>query len=220
MVSSRIKLIASLINEDDKVLDIGTDHALLPIYLIKNNITLVADASDVNDIIINHAKENISKYNLNDKINLYVSDGVKNIDTNRYNTFIIAGMGFYTIQGILSNANLDNISKLIIQTNNNYDLLRKFMNELQYKIINEYYIHDQGISYIIMHYEKGKQELSDVEISCGIYNKDNMQYYKEQYELLNEIVKKISPNQEDKINEINKLIHYYKSYLSKEKIED
>ena len=38
MISKRIKFISSLINKDDSVLDIGTDHALLPIYLIKNGV--------------------------------------------------------------------------------------------------------------------------------------------------------------------------------------
>ena len=42
MVSKRLKFISSLINKDDKILDIGTDHALLPIYLVKNNITDIA----------------------------------------------------------------------------------------------------------------------------------------------------------------------------------
>lgn len=220
MVSKRLKLIASLINEDDKVLDIGTDHALLPIYLIKNNITSVADASDVNNIIIDRARLNVIKYDLEDKINLFVSDGVKSIDTHLYNTFIIAGMGYFTIESILSSAKLDNISKLIIQTNNNYDLLRVFMNKLGYKIVNEYYIKDQDVSYIIIHFEKGKQELSDIEIKCGIYNKNNVDYYKEQYDCLDDILKKISSNQVDKIEEINQLLGYYKTYLSKEKIED
>ena len=36
----RIETLASLVDKDAYVLDIGTDHAYLPIYLYKNNITL------------------------------------------------------------------------------------------------------------------------------------------------------------------------------------
>ena len=52
MTSKRIKFIASLVDTKDKVLDVGTDHALLPIYLIKNNITEVADGSDISKIVL------------------------------------------------------------------------------------------------------------------------------------------------------------------------
>ena len=34
----RIETLASLVDKDAYVLDIGTDHAYLPIYLYKNNI--------------------------------------------------------------------------------------------------------------------------------------------------------------------------------------
>ena len=52
MVSKRIRFISSLININDKVLDIGTDHAFLPIYLIKNNITTLDDKSDPSAIVV------------------------------------------------------------------------------------------------------------------------------------------------------------------------
>ena len=35
----RLEMIASLVTKDAKIIDIGTDHAYLPIYLYKNNIT-------------------------------------------------------------------------------------------------------------------------------------------------------------------------------------
>ncbi len=35
----RIKALASLVDKDSGLVDIGTDHALLPIYLYENEIT-------------------------------------------------------------------------------------------------------------------------------------------------------------------------------------
>ena len=37
-ISNRLKSIAGLIIDSDKVADIGCDHALLDIYLVKNKI--------------------------------------------------------------------------------------------------------------------------------------------------------------------------------------
>ena len=176
MISKRIKFISSLINKDDNILDIGTDHALLPIYIIKNNITKIADGSDVSDAVLMNAKNNLSKYGLDKKIDLFVSDGIKDIDVSKYNTFVIAGMGFFTIKSILSNnKKFNNIKKMIIQSNNNHEDLRKFINSIGYKIISDYYIKDKEKPYLILVCEKGKQKLSDIEYVCGLYNKNNRQ---------------------------------------------
>ena len=64
MISKRINLIASFLSKNDKVLDVGTDHALLPIYLIKNNLVSRADGSDISDKVLLHARSNVEKYNL------------------------------------------------------------------------------------------------------------------------------------------------------------
>lgn len=217
MVSKRIKFIASLINKDDKVLDIGTDHALLPIYLVKNNITDVADGSDISDTVLDNARRNIHKYNFEQRINLYCSDGIKNVDISKYNTFIIAGMGYFTIKGILESANLNNIDKMIIQANNNHEDLRKFINSIGYKIVQDRYIFDKNKSYLILMVEKGKQKLSEKEYVCGIYDENNIWYYKHITDKYKKLIKTIPDN--DK-REINRVINYFNEYLSIEKTED
>ena len=215
MISKRIKTIASLLDSDDTILDVGTDHALLPIYLIKNNIVNIADGSDISENVLINAKENVSKNNLNRRINLFLSDGVKAVDISKYNVLVIAGMGFNTIKNILDNANLKNIQKLIIQTNNDYAEFRKYIIEKDFKIESEICLKDKKINYIIFKLSKGSQELSNEEINCGIYCENNKWFYKENINSLRRILKNIPSNNEDKINQINYLISVYDSYISK-----
>ena len=217
MVSKRIRFISSLININDKVLDIGTDHAFLPIYLIKNNITTIADGSDLSSNVLKSANENVRKYSLEDNIKLFLSDGIKSIDISKYNTFVIAGMGFHTIKEILSNGNLKNINKMIIQSNNNYEELRKFVNKIGYRIIKDYYIQDKNKTYLILLIQKGKQQLTDIEYACGIYDKNNEWYYSYIIEKYKKILNKL-PDKND--SNINSLINYYTKYLSIGKIEE
>lgn len=47
----RIETLASLVDKDAYVLDIGTDHAYLPIYLYKNNITKSIVGSDISKML-------------------------------------------------------------------------------------------------------------------------------------------------------------------------
>ena len=217
MVSKRIKFIASLIDVKDKVLDVGTDHALLPIYLIENNITCVADGSDISKLVLDNAKNNVIKYDLNSKINLYLSDGIKDVDINKYNTLVITGMGFHTIKSILDNQVLSSINKMIIQSNNNYEDLRRFINSIGYKISNDYYIYDKNKPYLILLVEKGKQKLSSKEYVCGLYDSNNDWYYEYIINKYNQIIKNVPDSEKDNINNN---IKYYEEYLATGKTEE
>ena len=63
-ISNRLKEIGNLITNAEVVVDVGCDHALLPIYLVLNNKSLSAIAVDNKIGPLNSAKENIKEYNL------------------------------------------------------------------------------------------------------------------------------------------------------------
>ena len=48
-ISKRLKSLAGLITLDDKVADIGCDHALLDIYMVKNNITETEETQETEE---------------------------------------------------------------------------------------------------------------------------------------------------------------------------
>ena len=62
-ISKRLKSLAGLITLDDKVADIGCDHALLDIYMVKNNIT----ENEIKDNKENNTSKN--ENNVDEKIN-------------------------------------------------------------------------------------------------------------------------------------------------------
>ena len=169
----RIKTLANLVDKDSKLVDIGTDHALLPIYLYENEITKNVTGSDISNNALEFAKTNLKKHNLIDKIKLVVSDGFNNLD-DEYDTAVISGMGTDTIKKILDRNNLP--KKLIISSHKNVDELRLFMNKKGYKIIKEITLKDNGIYYDMIKYEKGREPLSNYDILVG---KSNDTEYKE-----------------------------------------
>lgn len=218
MVSDRIKLIASQLNKKDKVLDIGTDHALLPIYLVKNDLVELVDASDISSSVLKNAHDNLVRFDLVDRINLYLSDGLKNIDISKYNTLVICGMGFYTIRDILRNADLKTINKMVIQANNHHSDLRRFLVSNGFKITNELWIFDQGVDYLIFYVERGTQVLSDEEFICGIYNPSNSDFYRKEMIKYENLLKEIPIKFTDKIQFVTYVHDLYKLYASREKI--
>ena len=170
----RIKALASLVDKDSKLVDIGTDHALLPIYLYENEITKNVTGSDISSNALEFAKVNLEKHKLSDKIKLIVSDGFDNLD-DEYDTAVISGMGTDTIKKILDRENLP--KKLIISSHKNVDKLRLFMNKKGYKITKEIIIKDNNIYYDIIKYEKGKEILNNYDILVGKSNDSEYKLY-------------------------------------------
>lgn len=181
---NRIKAIASLVDNDALVVDIGTDHAYLPIYLYENDITKNIVASDISSNALLFAKNNLEKYNLSGKIKLVVSDGFKNLDE-CFDIAIISGVGTETIKKILDNEVLPN--KLILSSHKNVSDLREYMFKIGYKIEKEIIVYENNIYYNIIKYVKGKDILSKYDLLVGLsndinYKKHLLNKYKEIYE--------------------------------------
>jgi len=181
---NRIETIASLVDNDALVVDIGTDHAYLPIYLYENDITKNIVASDISSNALLFAKNNLEKHNLRGKIKLVVSDGFKNLDE-CFDIAIISGVGTETIKKILDNEVLPN--KLILSSHKNVSDLREYMFKIGYKIEKEIIVYENNIYYNIIKYVKEKDNLSKYDLLVGLsndinYKKHLLNKYKEIYE--------------------------------------
>lgn len=177
MLSKRLKTIASLIPTKDNVIDIGCDHALLDIYLTLHNDNSCI-ATDISEKVIDNAKKNIIKYNLQNKIETIVSNGTNNIQIDKKSTIVISGMGTYTILDIVSKIDKEKINKLIIQSNNNLFDLRKKINELGYEIELEQVVFDKNKYYTIIVFIKGNRLYKRKQLKYGVNYIKNDDYYK------------------------------------------
>ena len=168
----RLQTIVDLVPKNSKVIDIGTDHAYVPIYLYLNNVTKNITATDISSNVLKSTYNNLKKYNLEDKIKLILSDGFKNV-TDAYDLAIIAGMGTHTIIDILKAKDLP--KTLIISSNNDHHILREYLNSINYTLAKEIAILDNNKYYLIMYYTFGKENLTKEEILFGKSN--NFDYY-------------------------------------------
>lgn len=208
MFSKRIKLIASLVDKNSVVLDVGCDHGYLPIYLIKNDIAKKAYASDISKDALSSAINNIKKENL--PIQTILSNGLDEIDFS-FNTLIITGMGFYTIKGILDNKKLP--ETIILQSNSDHALLRKYMMNLGYKINSEKTFKDKKIFYVVIKYFKGSEKLNKKELLFG--KSKNYEYYEYLIQKNEKILNSVPFFKKRKINKnikaLKKLLKKYRT---------
>lgn len=215
--SKRIKHLASLVERNVNVVDIGCDHGLLDIYLTlyNNNKCL---AADINEKALKNAKDNIKKYNLN--IPTVVSNGLQNITILENTTCVIAGMGTNTMIDILNNPKAKKIDTYILQTNNDYHCLRKYMVSKGYYIFDEITFIDKKIRYVIIKFKKGLKRYSNIELELGPIlmkkNNDDINcYFQELYEENNEILKKLPKKYIFKILKLKKMNKIIKKLLER-----
>lgn len=177
MLSLRLSSLTKFVNYNDKIIDIGCDHALLDIFLVKNDLVKSIIASDVNSQALDSGIKNIENEGLSDKIEARLGDGLNVLtDKDNIDTVIISGMGTNTIMGILNNDYLKNINKLIIQSNNDHTMLRKYITKLGFFIKSEEYFQDNKKNYINIVFVRGNKKYSKIDLTYGPILKHNKPY--------------------------------------------
>ena len=168
MHKKRINALLNLIDLENSVLDIGTDHGYLPIALKKRNPQQVIGASDLNPWPLQAAKKNFNKQGLND-IKTYLSDGLSNI-TDPYQILVLSGLGTHTIMSILEKdpQYLAKVEGLVLGTNLEIPLLREWLVQHYFKIEDEAIVSDYKFYEFIKAIPvKDKGEYSEADLLFG-----------------------------------------------------
>lgn len=179
---SRLLAAASLVRDGSRIADIGTDHAYLPIFLVESGRVISAIASDVREGPIDNARVNVARYNLSDKIDVRLGDGLRCISADEVDDIIICGMGGELISWILDDAKWVRSSdkRLILQPMTAVDDLRIWLADNGFAILEELLAKDGGRIYTVFSakYVGNKQNYTDEYPYIGTVTPD-MEYGKE-----------------------------------------
>ena len=207
---TRLEKISSYINNDELVLDVGCDQALLSIMLAKRGIFSIA--SDLRENIIKKAQKNVPE-DLKKYITFRVGVGITlNSDETNY-TLVMSGMGSYLILKIL-NSTPRKFKKIITISNNNHDILRKNMLDLGYIIDKEEIIKEKNKYYNLIIFKEGKTEYTKEELLIG-KNHQNVRLLKEKNKFLIDKYEKIIKNisKQTEIEELEEKINILKQNI-------
>lgn len=198
-LSPRLQMIADFVEKGSIVADIGTDHAYIPVYLVKNGIASKAIAADVNKGPLDSAKEYISKNKLNNMIETRLGDGLEVIQPGEVDTVIIAGMGGLLIRDILDNnkAITNSIKKLVLQPMVASQDLRRYLYSNGFKIEDEKLAREKDRFYEIFTVVHGYEEINN-----DVYYEIGKKLIENNDELLKDFLKK-------KINSIEKILENF-----------
>lgn len=163
MLGNRLRALANQIPRDTTLADIGTDHGLIPVYLIKEGLISKAIATDISEISLSKAKDLIRNEGLEEAIETRLGSGLQIIRSGEVNTLLIAGMGGRQIKKILEEGSevLESITTLILQPMRGKDDLRRWIVYNNYIIDNEILVKEAKYLYQIIVASHGTQEVSD-----------------------------------------------------------
>ncbi len=152
--NKRLMMISEMLPRCDKMADIGTDHAWLPIYAVSNGICKSAVAGDVKKGPIAVAQKNISEYGIGSKIETRLGSGLSVLlsDFETCDAAVIAGMGGLLICDILNNdiEIAKSLKTLILQPNTSEYELREYLYLNGFEIIDEQACRDGRHTYVAM----------------------------------------------------------------------
>ena len=169
-LSKRLQTIADMVSEGNRLVDIGTDHGYIPIYLIQKNRIPSALAMDVGEGPLERAKAHIQAYCLEEKVVCRLSDGFENYQDGEADTAVIAGMGGDLMEKILSGGRGKLPKELILQPQSEWFKVRRFLKENGYTIVREEMLIEDGKYYVAMKAKKGEgPSFGAVEEAYGPY---------------------------------------------------
>lgn len=153
---NRLQCIAESIKNGSSVADIGTDHGLLPVYLVKTDKVRRIIASDISEGSLYAARSLAAKHNLTDKIEIIRASGLSHLTATDVDTIVIAGVGGETIINILSDspwfkeAILSGSLSLILQPQTKINLLFEYLISCGLTVTKEITARDRGREYKIL----------------------------------------------------------------------
>lgn len=148
-LSPRLRRIAAYVPQGSTVVDVGTDHAYIPIWLLQEGVSEQAYATDIRPGPLARAREDAQRHGLADRLTLWLCDGLALCPPEAVDTVILAGMGGETMRGILERAPWALEKRLVLQPQTKLPELRRWLGEQGLAVLDASLADDAGRIYLV-----------------------------------------------------------------------
>ncbi|MDS9471044.1 tRNA (adenine(22)-N(1))-methyltransferase TrmK [Sporosarcina pasteurii] len=227
-LSERLQVVASYVEQDAILADIGSDHAYLPTYLVQKGVIKKAVAGEVVKGPYESALKNVQREDVSDAVTVRLANGLFAIqEQDGVDTVSIAGMGGPLIAKILDegNSHLTSVKRIITQPNIHAKAIREWAVNNDWVIIDERILKEDGKIYEVVVLEKGKASYSEADLLLGpILSIEKNHVFNEKWlheiDQWNHIVHSLgeaknNPIAEEKRGQLNKQIQLVEEVLQK-----
>ncbi len=151
-LDERLLTCAGLVRNGARLADVGSDHAYLPVWLLKMGRIEYAVASDIGEMPLESGRLTAEKYGV-DNIDFRLGSGLTTLkESDGITDIVIAGMGGEVIAEILSQSELARNPdiNLILQPMTRSDELIAFLYENGFEIREQKALMSKGRSYTVI----------------------------------------------------------------------
>lgn len=151
-LSERLGAVAACVPRGSRLADIGSDHALLPVWLAAHGIIVSAVAGELNRGPWEAARRQVETSGFSRLIDVRQGDGLSVLRPGEADTVVIAGMGGALITRILTEGadRLAGVKRLVLQPNVAEDKVREWMLERGWYLDHEQIVEEDGHFYVIL----------------------------------------------------------------------
>lgn len=151
-LTPRLRRLASMVRPGRVAADIGTDHALLPVYLTRSGICPRAWACDVGEGPLQNAVRTISAYGMQALVTPVLCPGLDGLAPNCAQEILLAGMGGELIASILAPVAWLRSPDvhLLLQPMTMQEQLRAFLARTGFAVQTEAFIQEGKHVYVIL----------------------------------------------------------------------
>ncbi|WP_125545720.1 tRNA (adenine(22)-N(1))-methyltransferase [Levilactobacillus lindianensis] len=170
-LSNRLATVASYVPKGSRLADIGTDHAYLPVNLLKRGLIAGGVAGEVVRGPFENAAHEIQREGLTDRLTARLANGLKAIEpADQIDTVVIAGMGGTLITQILTQDfdRLAGVNRLILQPNVGEMVVRRFLMTHGFQLVTEEILAEDGHTYEVLVADRAEQPV--------IYNDEDLRF--------------------------------------------
>ena len=182
-LDARLLTAAEMARAGMRVVDVGTDHAYLPAWLVERGIISSAIATDIRPGPLRNAAETLRRAGLEKQVQLRLCDGLRGIEAEEADDIFICGMGGEQIAAIIADAPWlrDFDKQLILQPMTRAERLRSFLFRNGFAIREERVARDaKGRLYPILRVRYTGEVVQPTELLCRVGNMKNRDYLAKQ----------------------------------------
>ncbi|WP_215829850.1 tRNA (adenine(22)-N(1))-methyltransferase [Pelorhabdus rhamnosifermentans] len=160
-LGERLAAIAQMVLPGATIADIGTDHAYLPVELIRRGKVSRAIAGDIHEGPYQAATVTVKEAGLSKQISVRLGDGLAVLEPGEVDTVILAGMGGSTmIQILAAQGNVTaSLKQIILQPMNGAALLREWLHKQKWLFVEETLVEEEGHLYEIIRVMKQSEQM-------------------------------------------------------------
>ena len=167
----RLERVAANVPVGARLADIGSDHAYLPVALMRRGVITAAVAGEVATTPFYAAQRTVRDNGLEQHISVRLADGLAAIEPGDGITAIsVCGMGGETIRDILDNGkvHLSGQERLVLQPTGGEQPLRQWLMDNGYRILSEELLRENRFYYEIIVAERtGAVTYTDQQLYFG-----------------------------------------------------